>query len=139
MDFALDGVQWWSLLILEGYSRTILAGVMDPTEAVWAALMVLYTACVRSGAPTFLRGWTVDGHRLHPAVPRSGIGAKLQAKAGSAFGALPTARVVHRLHTGVKHDTSILCRADERVQPARNMLALGDIVAHMSDDTLVKY
>jgi hypothetical protein len=26
MDCALDGVKWWSILILEGYSRTILAG-----------------------------------------------------------------------------------------------------------------
>jgi hypothetical protein len=43
MDFALDGVKWWSILILEGYSRTILAGAMAPTEATWAALMVLYT------------------------------------------------------------------------------------------------
>jgi hypothetical protein len=49
MDFALDGVKWWSILILEGYSRTILAGTMAPTEATWAALMVLYTACVRYG------------------------------------------------------------------------------------------
>jgi len=47
MDFALDGVKWWSILILEGYSRTILAGAMAPTEATWATLMVLYTACVR--------------------------------------------------------------------------------------------
>ena len=54
MDFALDGVKWWSILILEGYSRTILAGAMAPTEATWAALMVLYTACLRYGAPTFL-------------------------------------------------------------------------------------
>jgi transposase InsO family protein len=54
MDFALDGVKCWSLLILEGYSRTILAGAMAPTEATWAALMVLYTACVRYGAPTSL-------------------------------------------------------------------------------------
>jgi transposase InsO family protein len=54
MDFALDGVKWWSILILEGYSRTILAGAMAPTEATWAALMVLYTACVRYGAPTYL-------------------------------------------------------------------------------------
>jgi transposase InsO family protein len=54
MDFALDGVKWWSILILEGYSRTILAGAMAPTEATWAALMVLYTACVRYGAPTSL-------------------------------------------------------------------------------------
>ena len=54
LDFALDGVKWWSILILEGYSRTILAGAMAPTEAPWAALMVLYTACVRYGAPTYL-------------------------------------------------------------------------------------
>jgi hypothetical protein len=46
--------KWWSILILEGYSRTILAGAMAPTEATWAALMVLYTACLRYGAPTFL-------------------------------------------------------------------------------------
>jgi transposase len=51
MDFALDGVKWWSIVILEGYSRTILAGAMAPAEATWAALMVLYTACVRYGAP----------------------------------------------------------------------------------------
>src|SRR5881409_399826 len=54
MDFALDGVKWWSILILEGYSRTILAGAMAPTEASWAALMVLYTACLRYGAPQTL-------------------------------------------------------------------------------------
>jgi transposase InsO family protein len=51
MDFTLDGVMWWSLLILEGYSRTILAGAIAPAEATWVALMVLYTACVRYGAP----------------------------------------------------------------------------------------
>jgi transposase InsO family protein len=51
MDFALEGVRWWSLIILEGYSRTMLAGVMAPSEATWAALMVLYTACLRYGTP----------------------------------------------------------------------------------------
>jgi transposase InsO family protein len=51
MDFAIDGVRWWSLTILEGYSRTILAGAVAPTEASWVALMVLYTACVRYGVP----------------------------------------------------------------------------------------
>jgi transposase InsO family protein len=51
MDFALDGVQWWSLMVLDGYSRTMLAGAVAPTEASWVALMVLYTACLRSGAP----------------------------------------------------------------------------------------
>jgi hypothetical protein len=47
LDFRVDGVKWWSLIILEGYSRTILAGAIAPTEATWAALMVLYTACLR--------------------------------------------------------------------------------------------
>ncbi len=51
MDFALDGVKWWSLIVLDGYSRTMLAGAVAPTEASWVALMVLYTACVRYGAP----------------------------------------------------------------------------------------
>jgi hypothetical protein len=41
MDFAIDGVHWWSLIILEGYSRTMLAGMIAPTEATWVALMVL--------------------------------------------------------------------------------------------------
>jgi transposase len=54
MDFAVDGVHWWSLIILEGYSRTILAGMLAPTEATWVALMVLYTACLQHGAPRHL-------------------------------------------------------------------------------------
>jgi transposase len=51
MDFALDGVKWWSLILLDGYSRTMLAGAVVPAEASWVALMVLYTACLRYGAP----------------------------------------------------------------------------------------
>jgi Homeodomain-like domain/Integrase core domain len=54
MDFALDGLKWWSLLLLEGYSRTILAGAIAPAEATGAALMVLYTACLRYGVPETL-------------------------------------------------------------------------------------
>jgi transposase InsO family protein len=54
MDFALEGVRWWSLLMLEGYSRTILAGAVAPSEASWVALMVLYTACLRYGVPECL-------------------------------------------------------------------------------------
>jgi hypothetical protein len=54
MDFAIDGVRWWSVLILEGYSRAILAGAVAPTEASWVALMVLYTACLRYGTPVHL-------------------------------------------------------------------------------------
>jgi transposase InsO family protein len=49
LDVRVEGVKWWSILILEGYSRTILAGALAPTEAAWAALMVLYTACLRYG------------------------------------------------------------------------------------------
>ena len=37
--------------MLDGYSRTILAGAMAPSEATWAALLGLYTACLRYGAP----------------------------------------------------------------------------------------
>src|SRR5207302_441782 len=44
-------VQWWSLLVLDGYSRTMLAGAVAPAEASWVALTVLYTACRRYGAP----------------------------------------------------------------------------------------
>jgi transposase len=54
MDFALEGHKWWSLVVLEGSSRTLLAGAIAPTEATWVALMVLYTACVRYGAPETL-------------------------------------------------------------------------------------
>jgi hypothetical protein len=54
LDVAIDGVHWWSLIILEGYSRTMLAGMIAPTEATWVALMVLYTACLRYGAPAYL-------------------------------------------------------------------------------------
>jgi transposase len=54
MDFALEGVCWWSLIILDGYSRTMLAGVVAPAEASWGALMVLYTACLHYGVPQTL-------------------------------------------------------------------------------------
>jgi hypothetical protein len=54
MDFALDGVKWWSLIVLDGYSRTMLAGAVAPTEASWVALMVLYEACLRYGTPATL-------------------------------------------------------------------------------------
>ena len=51
MDFKLDGVKWWSIVILEGYSRTMLAAAVAPSEASWVALLVLYTACQQYGAP----------------------------------------------------------------------------------------
>ena len=54
LDVRVAGEKWWSLVVLEGYSRTILAGTLAPTEATWGALMVLYTACLRYGAPETL-------------------------------------------------------------------------------------
>jgi transposase InsO family protein len=51
MDFAIDGVRWWSLLILDGYSRTMLAGAVAKAEASWVAMTVLSTACRRYGVP----------------------------------------------------------------------------------------
>jgi transposase len=54
MDFEIDGVKWWSLIILDGYSRTMLAGAVARSEASWVALTVLYTACLRYGAPHHL-------------------------------------------------------------------------------------
>jgi hypothetical protein len=32
MDVAIDGVHWWSVIILEGYSRTMLAGMIAPLK-----------------------------------------------------------------------------------------------------------
>ena len=40
--------------MLDGYSRTILAGVIAPSEASGVALLGLYTACLRYGAPETL-------------------------------------------------------------------------------------
>jgi len=54
MDFAIEGHRWWSLIILDGYSRTMLAGAVAPTEASWVALMVLYAAVRRYGVPVHL-------------------------------------------------------------------------------------
>jgi transposase InsO family protein len=54
MDFALQGHRWWSLIILDGSSRTMLAGAVAPAEASWVALTVLHTACQRYGVPVHL-------------------------------------------------------------------------------------
>jgi transposase InsO family protein len=51
MDVALEGIRWWRLIIWDGYSRTMLAGMVAPTEARWGALMALSTACLHYGAP----------------------------------------------------------------------------------------
>src|SRR6266568_3999062 len=76
MDFAIEGVKWWSLIILDGYSRTMLAGAVAPTEASWGALMVLYTACLRYGAhQAFMELYNTTAHqgllkdRCDPPIP----------------------------------------------------------------------
>src|SRR6266446_5141133 len=51
MDFALAGVKWWSVIVLDGYARTMLAGAVAPSEASWVTMTALYTACLRYGAP----------------------------------------------------------------------------------------
>jgi transposase InsO family protein len=76
MDFALNGVKWWSLIILEGYSRTMLAGAVAPTEASWVALMVLYTAVLRYGVPKTLisdHGGAFISHAFEAVCTRLGI------------------------------------------------------------------
>jgi transposase InsO family protein len=54
MDFEIDGVKWWSIIVLDGYSRTMLAGAVSGSEASWVALTVLFTACQRYGVPQSL-------------------------------------------------------------------------------------
>ena len=50
-DFTLHGIKWWSLVLLAGYSRTMRAAAVAPSEASWVARLILYTACQRYGAP----------------------------------------------------------------------------------------
>jgi len=54
MDFKIDGVKWWSLIVLDGSSRAMRAGAVAPAEARGVALIGLYTAWVRYGAPQHL-------------------------------------------------------------------------------------
>src|SRR4029450_4065759 len=68
MDFAVDGVQWW---------RLILHVRLSPPEARWVALMVLYTACLRYGAPLHLisdKGGAYISDDVEAVCTRLGIG-----------------------------------------------------------------
>ena len=49
MDFEIEGLRWWSVIVLDGYSRTMLAGAVSTSEASWIALTVLFTACFITG------------------------------------------------------------------------------------------
>lgn len=76
MDFTFDGMKWWSVLILDGYSRAILAGAVAPVEASWVTLMVLYTACRRYGAPQALisdSGGAYTSHEVTAVLRRLAI------------------------------------------------------------------
>ncbi len=89
MDFALDGVRWWSIIILEGYSRTILAGAVAPSEASWVALMVLYTAALRYGVPEFMisdKGGAFTSNEFEAVCKRLGIDHKpIQSTKGESY------------------------------------------------------
>lgn len=47
----IDDKWVYSLCVLEGFSRTILSGMVSPFQDLWAILMVLYTAILRFGIP----------------------------------------------------------------------------------------
>jgi hypothetical protein len=89
MDVAIDGVKWWSVIIFEGYSRTMLAGTIAPTEATWVALMVLYTACLRYGTPYTLSP-TAGARTRRPTLKPCVRGCRSSMRRSSA----PKARVI---------------------------------------------
>ena len=113
MDFALDGVRWWSLIILEGYSRTMLAGMIAPTEATWVALMVLYTACLRYGAPC-LSSPTVAGPIPRTTLKRSVTDCRFSMRRSSAPKARATRTSWRRIST-----SSGACMTTSSPWPAR--------------------
>ena len=59
MDLPLDGVKWWSIILLDGYSRTMLAGAVAPVEAqLGHPYGPLYRVPALRGSPTpDLRLW----------------------------------------------------------------------------------
>ena len=76
LDLALEGHRWWSLIILDGYARTMLAGAVAPTEASWVALTVLYAAVRRYGVPVHLiadSGGAVIAAAFEGVCPRLGM------------------------------------------------------------------
>jgi transposase InsO family protein len=89
MDFELAGVRWWSIIVLEGYSRTILAGAVAASEASWVALMVLYTACLRYGVPECLisdSGGAFTSNEFKAVCSRLGIDHKpIESTKGESY------------------------------------------------------
>jgi hypothetical protein len=74
MDCQIDGVQWWSLIGLDGSARAMLAGAGAPAEASGVALLVLSTACGRYGAPQHLRS---DKGGASSSAEFAAVGARL--------------------------------------------------------------
>ena len=50
----INGKWLYSICILEGYSRCILSGMVSLSQDLWAILIVLYSAILRFGIPTYI-------------------------------------------------------------------------------------
>ncbi len=133
MDFAIDGVKWWSLIILDGYSRTMLAGAVAPSEASWVALTVLYTACRRYGAPHHLisdKGGAYISNEFEAVCLRLGIDhTTITGKDGESYKNLMETHfnVQRRLYDYL---FSLSRTAIEFEQAHRRFLALYNSTAH---------
>jgi hypothetical protein len=51
LDKKVDGKKVYSICLLEGYSRAILAGTVSFKQDLWAILKVFYSACLNRGLP----------------------------------------------------------------------------------------
>jgi transposase/transposase InsO family protein len=50
----IDDKWTYSICVLEGYSRCILSGMVSLSQDLWAVLIVVYSAILRFGIPTFV-------------------------------------------------------------------------------------
>ena len=133
MDFEIDGVRWWSVIVLDGYSRTMLAGAVAPSEASWMALTVLFTACLRYGAPRYLisdKGGAYISEVFEAVCVRLGIDHKtITGKDGESY------KNVMETHFNIQRRLydylfSLSRTAMEFEQAHRRFLALYNSTAH---------
>jgi hypothetical protein len=133
MDFALEGKKWWSLIVLDGYSRTMLAGAVAPSEASWVALMVLYTACLRYGAPEHLisdKGGAYISEEVEAVCQRLGIDHKtITSTQGESYMNLMESHfnIQRRLYD---YQFSLTCTPLEFEQAHQDFLQLYNTTAH---------
>ena len=112
MDFEIEGVRWWSIIVLDGYSRTLLAGAVSASEASWVALTVLFTACQRYGVPQYLisdKGGAYISDVFEAVCTRLGIDhKKITGKDGKSYMNLidVAARKANRLSSQTRVDFS---------------------------------